>query len=1301
MKEATHACKRLHARLGVVFNTLENTKVDDANGVCQTSVEVVSKFLQFLERYHGKELVHRVVEHSTMMDQLRYLHEEVAMLFELLNIAPASNWGEEWEEDHRLQKQVLAATVKSCAVVQSELQDPRDRAEALLLLKFEVEQRGERNDDDVLGLMKSMLASVLMTSKTAEEPLPPWFLPLYELEYEPKPFARRSTGTLHRGVWGDQTNVAIKFFLVDDEVLDERMQRQLEKELEIIFPLNHPNVGRMFGASHISVSPFVVLEYAANGSLSSFLASSETHKEQMWRLLYEAALGLSHIHEKSIVHGNLKLSNILVDVDGHAKLSDVGLLRMRTCSILSQTKHEGSTSNNLRWRAPECLKRRPTFSSDIYSFAMCIIEAVIGEPPFAFLSDDDVRDNLRKREIPDKPNEMTDEMWELVVAMTNSEPAKRVGIKVVLDRLKVFAGKATYEPLKATDASSHDRLLDQHCPRAESAAVVIDSSTIWALASASVEEQDSLLQQMVEECISDGRRSHLYELNGVPALISLTTSSVSHFTQVCALLILSWVAHLDLSLPKQDLEAHRTVIRAPTQLELDRTKDVLRGGNDQAKLKAAMYCAGLGTVMKGKELRDSGLVSALVEVLKNENDAVKLWAAVAVGRFANNDVDRTTIANKGAIVPLLVLLQAGTPPQKLWASYALAKLCQDNETNSVAIANSGAIPLLMTLLQDGSERQKEFAALALGHLAFASDNSSAMIASAGAVALLVSLLRTGSGRQKERAGFALGSLMSRSIDNCTAIEVDGGIELLVSLLLNGTDLQKESAAFALSTFVARGDVKSNATELEEASSYLISLLTTGTNAQKEIAALTLGTFSVGTNASVLAVTLERAISSLVSLLRDGAKGPQEQATFALSHLAGMSDSSRIAIAGDGVISAFISLLQLGNDSLKEHAALGLGNLALNNTVNCNEIVRGGAIPLLNSLLADGTEKQKRYAALAIGNLAASGNSNSVALANSGALVLLMTLLRSGSEALKEAAAFAMARLAVNEANCMIMVHDGAVSSLVALLQSGNDRQKEQAAYALSEFADKSYANCALIVREGGISHLVELLRVGTDKQKEFAAMSLSFICGEDELAEHRVAISRAGAISPLVALLRSGSDPHKRWAALALGSLAVKDDANCVVIERDGAIPPLIALLRSSLDRHKENAAFALGRLAAFSSDVSVVSALEDATAPLVELVQMGTEAQKEEAAFALGHLALKSDASCETMAKNGGISVLTALLRAGNEKHKAFATMALVNLAANNRNIHAQVVNEGVVGLLVDLQRTGMRRRRSGRRTP
>jgi serine/threonine protein kinase/HEAT repeat protein len=1286
MKEARQVCQRLHTHLVRLFDALHAKNIDGdlpTSAVLDKYVTVTAEFLLLLQRYTRQELVYRVLGHSTMTDELRQIYEEVAELFFELDIERTSSWGGDLSEAYRLLEVVLSTSVKSSALVLRELQNPRARVEALLTLKYELAQRGERHDDTILVLMSSMLAALMSASRAMETQLPGWFLPLSEVEFEAKPFGCGTLGPLHRGCCGEQSNVVIKFLSVHGEAMDDCELHRLEKSLHELAELDHPNVLKLVGASHVSSPPFVVSEYAANGSLSSFLCHSDEHRRHLWRLLYQGALGLEYIHSKGIVHNDLQLKSFLVDACGHVKLSGVGL------SVRG-------ASTGLRWRAPECLKRRPTAASNVYSFAMCMIEAVIGEPPFAFLADDDVRDNVRKGEIPDRPEEMGEAAWELIVSMTNFDPAKRVDIQCVIAKLKMFGdlehagqeeGSGSPASVKLDGPNAPDEAVrNASSPHCGDIAGLLSSNR----SSDSSEEQEVLLQRLGEACIEDEKRRDLYEADGIAVLTELFKSGRSHFTQVTALLCLSWAVQLDSILTKQAFELLRSSARGMTSDELTVVESWLRDGDDAVKAKGAMYCAGAGTATKGEELGEAELLRQLVTLLRHGADNVKLWAAIALAKLANNDTNRINLANEGAIAPLLVLLQSGTKTQKLWATCALAKVGQDTEVNSDAIANCGAIPLLMELLHNETDRQREFAALALGHLALASNRSCILISNAGAITPLVSLLRSGNGRQKERAGFCVGALMSRSVDNCTALEVEGGVELLVSLLKTGTDGQRESAAFALGTFVACGDVKSNEDELEDAITYLISLLSTGSATQQELAALTLGTFSAGSGMSSLAGALEKAVSPLLDLLRVGASGQQDQTSFALSHLAGTNEAIRAVMVREGAIPTLVSLLQTGSDVEKEHAARGLGNLAVNNVAHSNEVAQEGAMPLLIELLRSGTDKHKMYAALAVGSLTSCSSASRTAIANGGGIPLLMTLLRSGKDEMKEAAVFALARLALSEANGVLMVHDGAIPLLVELLQSGIDRQKEQAAFALSELADKNYQNCEAIACEGGISPLVALLSAGTDKQKEYAAMALSFICGEDEFDDYRVAISRAGAISPLVSLVGSGTDPQKRWAALALGSLAVKDDANCAVIAREGAIPPLIALLRSAIDRQKENAAFALGRLAAYSEDKDIVTALEEAIPPLAELLRSGSDAQKEEAAFALGHISQKDEASSESIAKHGAIKLLVELLRSGTDKQKAYATMALVNLAAHNRSVHADVMHEGVLGLLVQLERTG-----------
>ncbi|KAG6947288.1 hypothetical protein JG687_00016190 [Phytophthora cactorum] len=106
---------------------------------------------------------------------------------------------------------------------------------------------------------------------------------------------------------------------------------------------------------------FFVCEYASQGSLREHTDPARITKSTMWKLLHEAVLGLEYLHERGIIHGDLRCSNILVGSDGMAKLSNLRL--------------SGSTSvASSRWQSPEVLEGNPpSQQSDVYSLGICII----------------------------------------------------------------------------------------------------------------------------------------------------------------------------------------------------------------------------------------------------------------------------------------------------------------------------------------------------------------------------------------------------------------------------------------------------------------------------------------------------------------------------------------------------------------------------------------------------------------------------------------------------------------------------------------------------------------------------------------------------------------------------------------------------------------------------------------------------------------------------------------------------------------------------------------------------------------
>jgi len=124
----------------------------------------------------------------------------------------------------------------------------------------------------------------------------------------------------------------------------------------------------------------LVMEYAPGGSLASLLKSTQ---EISWKTRYQIALdvaeGMSYLHDCGIVHSDLKSENILLDQDGHAKVTDFGTATLKTENS-TFGDWEGGT---YRWMAPEIFHiQRNTKAGDVYSYGMVLWQLGARKEPF-------------------------------------------------------------------------------------------------------------------------------------------------------------------------------------------------------------------------------------------------------------------------------------------------------------------------------------------------------------------------------------------------------------------------------------------------------------------------------------------------------------------------------------------------------------------------------------------------------------------------------------------------------------------------------------------------------------------------------------------------------------------------------------------------------------------------------------------------------------------------------------------------------------------------------------------------------
>ncbi|GAB9470581.1 Serine/threonine protein kinase [Globisporangium polare] len=462
MKENEVMCRRVFERLQFVWDELQ--KIEDEgmlrdNQVLPKYGAAIANFMNFLKKHSRKKLLSRLASSRKLAEEVQEFHTEIDFLFKLLNlvhIAEMSAWKMQWEKDQLIQREQMQQLVNNTHLIASELRGGA-LVEALTEIKYEIEVKGDSNAPEHVDLMRQTFMSVVRTSKAKVPRIPKWFIPRDDVHCPEEYFDIGSYGTVHRGTWGKGTHVVIKRLLMDSD----GAQKTFFKEVELWSQLDHPHVIKLYGGCHVSMPVFFVCEDATNGNFVKYFEEPD-NKHHMWRLFYEAALGLEYLHKNKVVHGDLKCNNLLVGKDGLAKICDFGFSFIRSQSVGLSAKAQTDAT---RWKALECMDgtpadpKNPMFESDIYSFGMCIIEAVTGEAPWGMEDDETILDNLMEGVGHPRPDGLTDGQWDLVDGLCKIDASERISVLEAIDTLKALADTEDREE-KRLESMRHDRL----CP---------------------------------------------------------------------------------------------------------------------------------------------------------------------------------------------------------------------------------------------------------------------------------------------------------------------------------------------------------------------------------------------------------------------------------------------------------------------------------------------------------------------------------------------------------------------------------------------------------------------------------------------------------------------------------------------------------------------------------------------------------------------------------------------------------------------------------------------------------------------
>ena len=207
----------------------------------------------------------------------------------------------------------------------------------------------------------------------------------------------------------------------------DKMRKYIDKEIEIMKDLNHPNVIKLYDVIYDKKNNYeniyLILEYCPYGDLNSLLKKETFTEEKAKKYLKQLSSGLKYLTENNIFHRDLKPQNILIGEDNMLKISDFGFAKSINSDDISET-----FCGSPLYMAPEILTyQKYTYIADLWSVGVILYEMLTGETPFTGCNLYSLVSNMKNNEvrIPNYSN-LSSECKQLLFSLLQKDPDRRI-----------------------------------------------------------------------------------------------------------------------------------------------------------------------------------------------------------------------------------------------------------------------------------------------------------------------------------------------------------------------------------------------------------------------------------------------------------------------------------------------------------------------------------------------------------------------------------------------------------------------------------------------------------------------------------------------------------------------------------------------------------------------------------------------------------------------------------------------------------------------------------------------------------
>ncbi|XP_065367811.1 protein kinase C, eye isozyme-like [Calliphora vicina] len=217
---------------------------------------------------------------------------------------------------------------------------------------------------------------------------------------------------------------AVKVLRKDVIIQTDDMELPMIEKSVLALPGKSPFLVSLHSCFQTMDRLFFVMEYCRGGDLLFHMQKYGRFKESV-AIFYavEVALALFFLHERRIIYRDLKLDNILLDLEGHIKLTDFGLSK----DNVTETDTTNTFCGTCSYIAPEILNYEPYgHPVDWWAYGVLLYEMMAGQQPFEGEDDNAIYKNAKEKKAL-FPKHFTQESMDVITSFLAKKPNNRLG----------------------------------------------------------------------------------------------------------------------------------------------------------------------------------------------------------------------------------------------------------------------------------------------------------------------------------------------------------------------------------------------------------------------------------------------------------------------------------------------------------------------------------------------------------------------------------------------------------------------------------------------------------------------------------------------------------------------------------------------------------------------------------------------------------------------------------------------------------------------------------------------------------